>query len=212
MQGCGEEHASAIVSKNLNMKRFLLLVLLLLIVFALFAGRLLVVNAPEKADAIVVLAGGSDDNRYYRGLELLRAGYAPRMYVDALADTQKFGHRETEYAQKFIDETAGPDVARVKVCGIVGDSTVAETAAVARCLQADAARRVLLVTSEYHTRRALSIFRKSLPSYEILVAAAPDVRFGVKWWQHREWAKVTLEEWEKLLFWEMFERWRAPKH
>jgi uncharacterized SAM-binding protein YcdF (DUF218 family) len=194
------------------MKRSLLLVLLLVIAFGFFAGRLLVVNAPEKADAIVVLGGGSDDNRYYRGLELLRAGYAPRMYLDALADTQKFGHPETVYAQKFVEESAGPDVPRVKVCGIVGDSTVAETAAVARCLQADGAHRVLLATSEYHTRRALSIFRKSLPGYEISVAATPDVRFGVKWWQHREWAKVTLEEWEKVLFWELIERWRAPQH
>jgi uncharacterized SAM-binding protein YcdF (DUF218 family) len=194
------------------MKRSLLLLLVVVIAFGFFAGRLLVVNAPEKADAIVVLAGGSDDNRYFRGLELLRAGYAPRMYLDALTDTQKFGHRETEYAQKFIEESAGPDVPRVKACGIVGDSTVAETAAVARCLQADGAHRVLLVTSEYHTRRALSIFRKSLPDCEISVAAAPDVRFGVKWWQHREWAKVTLEEWEKLLFWQLIERWHAPQH
>jgi uncharacterized SAM-binding protein YcdF (DUF218 family) len=194
------------------MKRPLLLVLLLLIAFGFFAGRLLVVNAPEKADAIVVLAGGSDDNRYYRGLELLRAGYAPRMYVDALADTQKFGHRETEYAQKFIEESAGPDQPHVKVCGIVGDSTVAETAAVARCLKADEAHSIMLVTSEYHTRRALSIFQKLLPGHQISVAAAPDVRFGVKWWQHREWAKMTLEEWEKLLFWELIERWRAPQH
>lgn len=194
------------------MKRSLLLVLLLVIAFGSFAGRLLVVNAAEKADAIVVLAGGSDDNRYYRGLELLRSGYAARMYLDALADTQKFGHPETEYAQKFVDESAGAEVSRVKVCGIVGDSTVAETAAVARCLQADGAHRILLVTSEYHTRRALSIFQKSLPGDEISVAAAPDVRFGVKWWQHREWAKVTLEEWEKLFFWELIERWRAPQH
>jgi uncharacterized SAM-binding protein YcdF (DUF218 family) len=184
----------------------------LLIGFALSAGRLLVVNAPEKADAIVVLAGGSDDNRYYKALELLRAGYALRMYVDALADTQKFGHRETEYAQRFVEETAGPDLTRVKVCGINGDSTVAETASVARCLQPDGAHSILLVTSEYHTRRARSIFQKLLPGHQISVAAAPDVRFGVKWWHHREWAKMTLEEWEKLLFWEMIERWRAPQH
>jgi uncharacterized SAM-binding protein YcdF (DUF218 family) len=194
------------------MKRFLLLVLILLATFALFAGRLLVVNAPEKADAIVVLAGGRNDNRYYKGLELLRAGYAPRMYVDALADIQNFGHRETEYAQKFIEESAGPDVTRVTVCGVEGDSTVAETAAVARCLRADGAHRVLLVTSDYHTRRAQSIFKKLLPGHQISIAAAPDIRFGTKWWQHREWAKTTLEEWEKLTFWELIERWRKPQH
>jgi uncharacterized SAM-binding protein YcdF (DUF218 family) len=194
------------------MKRFLLLVVLVLVAFALFAGRLLVVNAPEKADVIVVLAGGSDDNRYYKGLELLRAGYAPRMYLDALADVRKFGHPETDDAQKFVEESAGPDVTRVKVCGVEGDSTVAETASVARCLQADGAHNILLVTSDYHTRRAQSIFQQLLPGHRTSLAAAADVRFGVKWWQHREWAKTTLEEWEKLAFWELIERWRAPKH
>lgn len=193
------------------MKRLLLVVLILLVGFALFAGRLLVVNAPERADAIVVLAGGSDDNRYYKGLELLRAGYAPRMYVDALADVRKFGHHETEYAQKFIEESAGSDVSRVKVCGVEGDSTVAETVSVSRCLEADGAHSILLVTSDYHTRRAESIFKKLLPDHQASIAAAPDVRFGVNWWQHREWAKTTLEEWEKLTFWELIERWRAPK-
>jgi uncharacterized SAM-binding protein YcdF (DUF218 family) len=193
------------------MKRFLLLVLIMVVAFAFFAGRLLVVNAPEKVDAIVVLAGGRNDNRYYKGLELLRAGYAPRMYVDALAGIQNFGHRETEYAQKFIEESAGPEVPRVKVCGVEGDSTVAETAAVAHCLQSDQAHSILLVTSEFHTRRARSVFQKLLPGHQISIAAAPDVRFGTKWWQHREWAKMTLEEWEKLVFWELFERWRAPQ-
>ncbi len=193
------------------MKRFLLLIVIMLAVFAFLAGRLLVVNAPEKADAIVVLAGGNDDNRYYKGLELLRAGYAPRMYVDALADVRKYGHPETEYAQKFIAESAGPDASRVKVCGVEGDSTVAETASVARCLRADGAHSILLATSDYHTRRARSIFNKLLPGHPISIAAAPDVRFGTKWWQQREWAKTTLEEWEKLAFWELIERWRAPQ-
>lgn len=194
------------------MKRFLLLALVLLVVFAVFAGRLLVVNAPEKADAIVVLAGGWNDTRYYKGLELLREGYAPRMYLDALEDLQNFGHRETEYAQKFIEESAGPDVPRVKVCPERGDSTITETAYVARCLQETGARSILLVTSDFHTRRARSVFQKLLPSYQVSVAAAPDVRFGAKWWQHREWAKTTLEEWEKLIFWETVERWRSRPH
>ena len=210
MQGCADEHGPAIVPSTRKMKRFLLLLLILLVAFGLFAGRLLVLNSPEKADAIVVLAGGRNDNRYYKGLELLRAGYAPRMYVDALADIRNFGHTDAEHAQKFVEESAGADVGRIKVCGVLGDSTVEETATVVRCLQPDGVRSVLLVTSEYHSRRALSIFQKLTPQYRLSMAAAPDIRFGVKYWQHREWAKTTLEEWQKLLFWDLMERWRTP--
>lgn len=191
------------------MRKYLLLALLVLAVFVVSAGRLLVVNTPRKADAIVVLAGGRDDNRYYKGLELLRAGYAPTMFVDANEDVKHFGHPDTEYVQKFIQESAGADVARVKVCPEREDSTITESLYVARCLQADGAHSILLVTSDFHTRRALSVFQKFLPEYPVSVAAAPDVRFGTRWWQHREWAKMTLEEWEKLIFWDSVERWQS---
>jgi hypothetical protein len=30
----------------------------------------------------------------------------------------------------------------------------------------------------------------------------------VQWWQHREWAKVNFEEWSKLIWWELVDRWR----
>jgi uncharacterized SAM-binding protein YcdF (DUF218 family) len=72
------------------------------------------------------------------------------------------------------------------------------------------ARTVLLVTSDYHTRRALSIFGKSLPAYRYEIAAASDPRdFGAQWWRHREWAKTALDEWLKLIWWELVDRWRG---
>jgi uncharacterized SAM-binding protein YcdF (DUF218 family) len=68
---------------------------------------------------------------------------------------------------------------------------------------------VLIVTSEFHTRRALSIFRRRLPQYEFSVAAAHDpAHFGTAWWTRREWAKVTFDEWVKLIWWEAVDRWR----
>ena len=35
------------------------------------------------ADVIVILAGDQSDSRYWRGLQLLRAGYAREMFLDA---------------------------------------------------------------------------------------------------------------------------------
>ena len=68
---------------------------------------------------------------------------------------------------------------------------------------------MLIVTSDYHTRRAMTIFRHHLSQYQFSVAAARDPsRFGDAWWTNREWAKVTLDEWLKLLWWEVVDRWR----
>jgi uncharacterized SAM-binding protein YcdF (DUF218 family) len=68
---------------------------------------------------------------------------------------------------------------------------------------------VLLVTSDFHTRRAFSIVRSRLPQYHWSVAAVSDPTiFGQPWWHNREWAKTALYEWEKLVWWRCFESWR----
>ncbi len=43
---------------------------------AFYSGRFLVVDRPQKSDAIVVLGGDWDDVRYWRVRELLRDGCA----------------------------------------------------------------------------------------------------------------------------------------
>ncbi len=71
------------------------------------------------------------------------------------------------------------------------------------------AHKVLLVTTSFHTRRALSIFRKQLPAYEFSIAAVNDPRqFGVNWWSNRQWAKVNLEEWMRMTWWQLVDRWK----
>ena len=73
-----------------------------------------------------------------------------------------------------------------------------------------APRTVLIVTNDFHTRRVFSIFRRRLPQYHWSVAAAhDDYFFGLPWWHKREWAKTNLTEWEKLLWWELWESWQG---
>ena len=92
---------------------------------------------------------------------------------------------------------------------VYGLSTSAEAQEASRCLEKVGGRNVLLVTSDYHTRRAVAIFRHEIPRLNFSVAAAHDPReFGVKWWQHREWAKTNFNEWMKLVWWEAVDRWR----
>jgi uncharacterized SAM-binding protein YcdF (DUF218 family) len=195
-----------------TIKRAIFVVLLLaLLLFARFAGSLLVRDRPEKSDVIVILAGDSQDERYRRGMELLRAGYARHLLLDASSDSHYFGHTPAEYAEAFLQQDAkNKDMSsQVSVCAFELDSTLTETGYVGKCLEPFHPANVLLVTSDWHTQRALSIFRHRLPQYHWSVAAAKDPRlFGVRWWHRREWAKITFNEWLKVVWWNGIDRWR----
>lgn len=169
------------------------------------SGRFLVVDEPRQADAIMVLAGETD-RRPARGLELLNQGYAPRMILNVPAGATIYQWTQLELAQRYVEGL--PQAGAITICPIYGLSTKAEARDAARCLQ-NAGQRVLLVTSDYHTRRVLNTFRREVTSHDYSVAAAYDPReFGVQWWRHREWAKVNLEEWMRLVWWEVVDRWR----
>jgi uncharacterized SAM-binding protein YcdF (DUF218 family) len=178
----------------------------LAMVLALASGSLLIRDEPRKADVIVVLAGETE-RRPERGFELLDQGFAPRLVLDVPAATIIYRWNQIELAQKYLNDL--PRAADASVCPVYGLSTKAETQDVSRCLEKFPVHSVLLVTSEYHTRRALSIFRHSCPQYSFAVAAAYDNReFGTKWWQHRQWAKMNLDECLRLFWWEAVDRWR----
>jgi vancomycin permeability regulator SanA len=129
------------------------------------------------------------------------------VFLDVETREVIYDQRLTDLAQKYA--SSSPEANRVSVCPIVGFSTFAEADDVSHCLQPLNAHRVLIVTSEFHTRRALMIFRHRLPQYQFSVAAARSpASFGDAWWTHREWAKTTLDEWMKTLWFEAVDRWR----
>jgi uncharacterized SAM-binding protein YcdF (DUF218 family) len=169
------------------------------------SGRLLIIDSPRSSDVIVVLAGETD-KRPARGLDLLRQGFAMQLILDVPADAKLFQWSEFELAQRYVQTL--PEARAIRVCPIYGLSTKAEAQDVSRCLKDIPAKHVLLVTSDYHTRRALSTFRKEVPGYDYTIAAVYDPRqFGTQWWRHREWAKTFVYEWIRLAWWETVDRW-----
>ena len=190
---------------------WILLTAALLLVFGMVlldkAGQYLIMDHPARADVIVVLAGDKNDRRFFHGLELLRNGYAPRMLVDANSDLILFGRTPAVLEDQFL-RGLELKVDQVQVCPIQGDSTDDETRYVAQCLHNDQISSVLLVTSDFHTRRALSIFKRRLPKYRWSIATSRDDSvFNQNWWQRREWAKTTFMEWTKLIWWEVVDYW-----
>ncbi len=183
-----------------------LLVIIVLVGLASQAARFLSLDEPEKSDAIVALAGETKF-RPNRAVELLRQGMAPHAFLNAEQRNLIYDQQLIDIAQKYVDTL--PESSRISICPIFGYSTNAEADDVGRCLQSVGAHRVLIVTSDYHTRRASMIFRHRFKQYQVSVAGAHNsTEFGEAWWTNREWAKNTLDEWMKILWWEMVDRWR----
>lgn len=175
------------------------------LVFFGTSGGFLIINEPQPSDVIVILAGEAD-RRPVRGLELLSQNYAPRVILDVESGAKIYNSTMPELAQHYVQRL--PQNEFVSLCPLEGLSTKAEAQDAAQCLQRWKVHNVLLVTSDYHTRRALSIFRHELPEYHFSVAAAFDSQqFGAHWWRHRQWAKVNLSEWLRLIWWQAVDRW-----
>jgi uncharacterized SAM-binding protein YcdF (DUF218 family) len=182
-----------------------------------YGASFLRVNAPQSADVILVLGGGMDDSRYWRAVELIEAGYSSRMVLDAEAGgSGKYGKTNAELASDFLKSIHAQ---HTTVCPVYADSTYGETVDVARCLAPLHVSSVLIVTSDYHTRRSLSIFQARLPQYHWSIAGAyapvedggKERMAGDNWWRNRRWAKTILEEWEKLIWWELVDRWKPHR-
>lgn len=175
------------------------------VVLAVKGGNFLIVDAPRPSDLILVLAGETD-RRPQRALELLAQGYGRRVVLDVPTNAKLYEFTEIQLAQKYIQDL--PQGALVSVCPIDGLSTKDESKDAEKCLAREGGKRVLIVTSDYHTRRALDIFQREVSGYEYSAAAARDAeQFGAKWWTHRQWAKIFVSEWFRLIWWKTVDRW-----
>jgi uncharacterized SAM-binding protein YcdF (DUF218 family) len=87
------------------------------------------------------------------------------------------------------------------------DSTREEAAALSEFVASHGWKRILVVTSNYHTRRARYIYERTMPSgTELRVIAAHDSEYDPNsWWRTREGLKLFFRETlaQIVAFWEM---------
>jgi hypothetical protein len=194
-----------LAGKRIGLVGGALLGVLLLLAGANAAGYL-ILDAPEKSDVILVLAGETD-HRPERARQLLAQGIARKIILDVPAEAKIYDFTQLQLAEKYIQGL--PEAASMSVCPIYGLSTKDESKDVEKCLAAESSGSVLLVTSDFHTRRALGVFRRKVPGHEYSIAASrDDTQFGTRWWTHRQWAKVCLDEWLRFLWWKAVDQWR----
>lgn len=162
-----------------------------------FAGSVLVEDdPPQKTDAILVLGGDEFGTRIMKSAQLQKAGYAP--YVLVSGPVTLLGHESDdtiEYARR-----QGYPTSIFKPLNHDSDSTRSESLVISKYLHEHGIHSLLLVTSNYHTRRAAKLLRKSMPDIHIIVVAAPDPFFKPEsWWTTRSGQKTFVYEWMKTL-------------
>ncbi len=169
------------------------------------AEALVVSDELARADALVVLAGSSAYvERTARAAELYREGRAPRVVLTD--DGQLSGwSRELERNPSFAERAAwelergGVPRSAIEVLPARVSGTHDEALLVREYARTRGARSVLLVTSGYHTRRALWTFRRAFEGSGVAVgvsAAAPGERTpapGTWWLSPRGWGAVAGE-------------------
>ncbi len=163
------------------------------------AGEALVKNeSPAKAQAILVLGGDELGTRIMKGAQLERAGFAPVVVVsthlspvNASCDCLTTFARRNGYSTSLFESVLAPSWV---------DSTRSEAIFFRKYLSTQGLRDILIVTSNYHTRRAAYLWRQEAPSLHFRMIAAPDPFFTPEtWWKTRTGQKTFLLESLKTL-------------
>ena len=175
-----------------RIRRIVITVFVLLLALAgaalVFPQKILCVDSgPAQADVMVVLGGGSAE-RPERAAELFKEHAAPRIIVS--------GQGDCEINRQLLIADGVP-------AGAIGLETESRTTRenaelTVKLLREQKLARVILVTSWYHSRRALASFRHYAP--EIKFYSRPSfVAYARAGWPGRRFARRVYLEYPKLI-------------
>jgi uncharacterized SAM-binding protein YcdF (DUF218 family) len=167
-------------------------------------GRALVVEDPvAKADAIVVVAGGTP-SREDAAAALFREGLAPDVVLsnpltpDRVRQLITMGARRLDYQgeSRLVLEQRGVPAQAIVALPQPVKTTEAELKVVGELARSRGWRRVILVTSPQHSRRVKLVWSRQAPAdIQSIVRIAQDDDFlDGDWWRQRRAAEAVLHE------------------
>lgn len=164
------------------------------------AGQALVENdPPRKADCILVLGGDDFGMRIIKAAQLARDGYAPYVLVDG--PPSLMGHESDQTISYAVQQGFPASMFRAVWLPPGVDSTSTEAQYLGNnILKKNGVKTVLMVTSNFHTRRAARFMRIENPWLQTIAVAAPDKWFAPdRWWKTRNGQKTFFLEWTKTI-------------
>jgi len=162
---------------------------------------------PQHVDAAIVLQGSivAQKARIAGAMNLLQRGVVDRVLLSVPKESY-WGQSIPPVARSYLERTYGSDLtARVDFCETSADvdSTVQEEQAIRPCIQEHSWESIVVVTSDYHTRRTRLLWRRANrqePKIRIWIQGVTDPEFQQPWWHHRQSAKIWLMETTKLIW------------
>lgn len=153
-------------------------------------------QTPESADLILVLGGDMWGPRVREGADLAVQGYAP---VVVFSGTMYGRIPEGAAAIGFL-AGEGYRVDSFQYFRHHAPSTIAEAIVLREELERRHVKRVLLVTSAYHSRRASIVFRLFCQGIEFITIGAPDNLYHPDtWWEDARSRQIFVSQWSKIL-------------
>ncbi|MDB4949806.1 MAG: hypothetical protein JWM27_2455 [Gemmatimonadetes bacterium] len=170
------------------------------------AARFLRVQDPLcRADAVYVLGGGND-SRPGAAAALYRAGWAPRVLLPAVEEDTlvRLGlvPSGTRVAAGVLSRLGVPASSVVVLPRGGGSTSTAQDAALlAAWVRANHARRVIVVTNGFHSRRARWLLRRALAGTGVELVMHPVPAPGVPergWWRTEAGLLTYVDEYLKF--------------
>lgn len=157
------------------------------------AKYLIVSDKLEKADVIVVLGGDGNGERVAEGVKLFKQGYAPKILMSGGPVLWHLTSADWMKKQAVEEGVALKNILLEKR----SMSTLDNARLSLPILKKIGAKRVIIVTSPTHTKRAAAVFRWIYRSEGIIVIidAVKNSEFNPKrWWTRHSDAQVVLWE------------------
>jgi uncharacterized SAM-binding protein YcdF (DUF218 family) len=144
----------------------------------------------QKADAIVALSGGDTGGRAARAIAIYQQGYAPLIVFSGAAKDPS-SPSNARVMERLATESGVPSSA-VRIDELSRDTK--ENAQGVKNILIDS-KKIILVTSEYHQKRAHAELQAQLPDVEIIDAPAKDKNWNkYTWWLNPYGWWITVSE------------------
>ncbi|MGA2713497.1 MAG: YdcF family protein [Bryobacteraceae bacterium] len=172
------------------------------------AGNLLIVRDKLEPADIIFLLNGDATSRPYYAAELFHKGLASKVVIARMEDSRSVQlgayPNPTDSNLVVLRKLGVPESGIVELRPERGVMHTADEAmALLAYLRDNPIHKVIVVTSEFHSRRSKYMFRKALQGTDVRVMLAPtrDVKYGANdWWHIEDGILGCQNEYIKLLY------------
>lgn len=176
--------------------------LCIVILFSLFINELkIATDEIPYVDAIVVLTGGA--GRVEEGLRLFREGRGGYLILSGVEETSSL---DSIFPGRNLKTAV--DTSRI-ILDIESRRTLDNALNVTKIVDSKGIKSLILVTSNYHMKRAFTIFSKTINREVKLYrnpVRGPNFKDG-DWWKDPKSLKLVTSEFIKYIWFHTWQRW-----